>query len=179
MLNSCKESEVKTKAGVLQRFPGIPSLKEVIKSQLDKAIVDHRGKFGNRLLHLAVWNDKPKMYDRLVELGADSNMANHDGLTPFTMAARMGTWRMFDHVWNHHMTSIVWRFGNIEKLSIDLTSFDYELPEHFASLEDIDLCLESLVRQCYKLFQNNSEKGDQTMNKDVNFHRGAGLSKPS
>ena len=107
------------------------------QSMVRKAILDSDDEYGNTLLHLAALNDKKDMYDRLIFMGADQDLTNHDGLTPFTLCARYGIWAMFNHIWEKHLTKVVWKFGNVEKLEVNLSSFDKKGSGFFPAWVDI------------------------------------------
>ena len=123
------------------------------KSHYRKALLDAQDEYGNTMLHLAAWNDKAEMFDRLVELGADMFVTNDDGLTPFTLAARFGIWNIFNHIWNSHMTKIVWKFGNIENKAMNYSSFDWKGVDLFVAKQEVRKCLEILI----KIIQNEAE----------------------
>ena len=109
-------------------------------------VVNRRDEFGNTMLHLAAWNDKPDMYDHLVRLGADPSAVNHSGLTPYTQAVRFGVWPMTKHIWKNHFTSVYWTFGSVQAESVEYADFDaaHNGPGSFVSVSEIDLCLDAL-----------------------------------
>lgn len=63
-----------------------------------KGLLDAQDRYGNTLLHVAAWNDKTAIYDRLIQLGANARINNRDVLTPFTLTARLGIWNSFNHI---------------------------------------------------------------------------------
>ena len=117
------------------------------KSRFRKAILDLQDPYGNTLLHIAARNENPKIYDHLIELGADPSIRNFDGLTPFLTTARFGIWSMFNHIWDRQMTLTLWRFGNVERAVTSMSEVDWRGPEAFSKQTHIDHCLVMLTKQ--------------------------------
>jgi hypothetical protein len=116
------------------------------KVLLRRALLDTQDKYGNTLLHVAAWNGQVEIYDRLVRLGANPQLNNRDGLTPFTLSARFGNWEIFNHIFEHHLTQTVWKFGNIEKKVTDYTWFDWKGIKTFVTRRDVEHCINALIQ---------------------------------
>ena len=72
--------------------------------------------FGNTALHMAVLHRRRDMIDWLAgtpEGRAGLEILNHDGLTPFTLAARLGEAGIFHHMLNTHLSETMWAFGKV------------------------------------------------------------------
>ena len=110
-----------------------------------QAILDCQDEFGNTMLLLAAWNNKPDMYDRLVQMGATADIRNADGLTPFSLTARHGMWDMFHHIWDRHMRQVAWRFGNVERTTTEYKLFDWKGLVSFESRSEAQNCKERLI----------------------------------
>ena len=110
-----------------------------------QAILDSKDEFGNTMLLLAAWNNKPDMYDRLVQMGATADIRNTDGLTPFSLTARHGMWDMFHHIWDRHMRQVAWRFGNVERTTTEYMIFDWKGLVSFESRSEAKTCMELLI----------------------------------
>ena len=112
-----------------------------------RAIVNREDEFGNTMLHLAAMNGKTDMFDQLMFMGADLSLANKDGLTAFTLCARLGLWEMFEHIWKNHFTENLWRFGNVVANNVDYTQFESINCGlmSFVSIHEIDMCVDALV----------------------------------
>jgi len=141
-------------AGVVARLSELPPPRQSPTSApaddlalVRETVLCHRDDFGHTLLHLAARNDKPAMYDHLVRLGATDKVPNSDGLTAFTMAARLGVWGMFNHIWDRHLTKTVWKFGNVERKEIDQSTFDWKGWRSFTTRRELDACMEVLLKQ--------------------------------
>ncbi len=115
------------------------------KASIRKALLDVQDRYGNTLLHVAAWNDKTALYDRLIQLGADAGINNSDGLTPFTLTARLGIWNTFNHIWDRHLTQTVWMFGNVERRASDYTFFDWKGIKTFVTRAEVQSCMVALV----------------------------------
>ena len=131
-----------------------------------KALVDCQDVYGNALLHLAVLNNKKDMYDRLVRMGASTSTMNNDGLTPFTLAARYGIWSMFNHIWDKHMSQVIWKFGNVTKISVDTSSFDQKGLIHFSSKREAKLVMNLLLGQYNNLGRQSDILKYLNLNRD-------------
>jgi hypothetical protein len=112
-----------------------------------KTVLDSQDQYGNTMLHVAAKNAKTAMYDHLVAMGADSTIQNRDGLSPFTMTTRFGIWDMFNHIWDHHLTVPLWKFGNVEKSITNFSEFDWRGPVTFTRRRDIEQCLHALLSE--------------------------------
>ena len=106
-----------------------------------RALLGLQDEYGNTLLHLAAWNDKQAMYDRLIQMGARDDVKNNDGVNAFGLTARYGMWSMFHHIWDRHLTRTVWRFGNVEKTVVDYSSFDWKGLVGFHTRSEVRNCL--------------------------------------
>ena len=114
---------------------------ELVKS----ALLNSKDAYGNTLLHHAARNEMIEMYDHLVLLGADSGIRNNDGHTPFMTTARFGVWKMFNHIWENHLTVTMWQFGNTCKKGTDYSEVDWKGAGTYFSMEEIESFMESLL----------------------------------
>ena len=72
--------------------------------------------FGNTAMHLAVMYGRREVVDWLLtkEAARESlESLNHEGLTPLTLAARLGRVDIFDHILIEHMSVFVWKYGKV------------------------------------------------------------------
>ena len=122
ILQQCEQSWLQQAWRLQQSGEQNPDLRQAVR----KALLSKKDRYGNTALHLAAWNGKTAMLDRLVELGANMHAMNKDGLTAFTLATRYGVWTSFNHIWKHRLTKTLWRFGNVIKEAVDYSSFDYK-----------------------------------------------------
>jgi hypothetical protein len=97
------------------------------------------------MLHLAAMNGQTEMLDRLMTLGANPQLHNRDGLTPFTLSARYGVWNAFNHLFEQHLTQTVWQFGNMERKVSDYTWFDWRGIKTFVTRVDVERCIHALL----------------------------------
>ena len=126
--------------------------------RIKEAILDYRDRYGNTLLHIAARNENIEVYDHLIEMGADPSIKNGEGLTPFLTTARFGIWSMFNHIWDCHMTLTLWRFGNVEKVVINMSEVDWKGPVGFAKRTYFEQCLRMLMEELNEL-DLSEEKG--------------------
>ena len=115
------------------------------KERLRKCLLNVQDRYGNTLLHVAARNDTTAIYDRLIQLGADTGINNRDGLTPFTLTARHGIWNSFNHIWNKHLTQTEWKFGNSEKKKSDHTVVDWKGIKTFLTRAEVKSCINALL----------------------------------
>ena len=141
---------------VLKQFEGQGGAVEE-EAFVRRALVNRRDEFGNTMLHLAAWNNKTDMFDRLTALGADLTAVNRNGLTPYTLSVRFGLWSMANHIWNKNFTTVYWSFGNVRAVSVEYQAFEAAALGFaaFTSSREIDACLKSLV--IYRLMQGKEE----------------------
>jgi hypothetical protein len=123
-----------------------------------KGLLNVQDSYGNTLLHVAAWNEKTSLYDELIEFGADANISNSDGLTPFTLTARLGIWQSFNHIWHKHLTKTIWQFGSVKRQKSDLTNFDWRGFKLFFTRTDCQCCMDSLLRLYKELCDSNNCK---------------------
>ena len=115
------------------------------RQKVRKLVLEEKDRYGNTALHLAAWNGKTAMLDRLVKLGAKMDAMNKDGLTAFTLAARYGVWKTFNHIWTQHLTRNDWSFGNVRREAVDYSSFDWKGLVGFGSRAEADTCRDALM----------------------------------
>jgi len=88
---------------------------------------------GNTALHMAVYHKQLKVIDWLITHGGKPSltMMNHDGLTPFTLAAKMGSSTVLYHILNTHMRDVSWGFGSVSLAKTSLEQMDsFRVKEH-------------------------------------------------
>jgi len=88
--------------------------------------LNYQDSFGNSAMHMAVFHRRKEVFDWLMKNdGKDSlEELNQDGLTPFTLAARLGHIDIWRHILQTSMTETVWKFGNVSRTKIDLRQLD-------------------------------------------------------
>ena len=72
--------------------------------------------FGNTAMHMAVMYEKKDVIDWLMghEAAKQSlETLNNEGLTPLTLAARLGRVDVFNHIVHKHLSVVVWRYGKV------------------------------------------------------------------
>jgi ankyrin repeat protein len=72
--------------------------------------------FGNTAMHMAVTYRRVEVVDWLMRTGQGQQslwMLNFDGLSPLTLAARLGHVDVFRHVLYKHMSKILWECGKV------------------------------------------------------------------
>jgi hypothetical protein len=81
---------------------------------------------GNTALHMAVNHDQIEVVDWLLDHGGASlRLLNADGLTPFTLAAKLGNVRMFYHLLeSKHMCETAWVYGHVRMTQMSLEQVD-------------------------------------------------------
>ena len=81
---------------------------------------------GNTALHMAVrYNKKVSIDWIMAHYGQESlHMLNADGMTPFTLAARLGNVEVFHHILRKHMTQVVYTFGSTQVSHVSLAQLD-------------------------------------------------------
>lgn len=120
---------------------------------------------GNNILHLAVEQRLPEMYDFITSIWsewADSNARNKDlplsrrrnkeNLTPLCLAAKYGYAGIFDHILNVTCET-QWRFGPVTSVLLPLDEVDY-IPgvavgaiEHVIEEGHVDLLMLPLIQE--------------------------------
>ncbi|XP_074641499.1 transient receptor potential cation channel subfamily V member 5-like isoform X2 [Tubulanus polymorphus] len=78
---------------------------------------------GNTALHMLVVQNNTHMFDLLHELGADINIRNRQGLSPFTLSAHIGNLEMYEHILKIKR-SICWSYGDVVCAGYPLSTFD-------------------------------------------------------
>jgi hypothetical protein len=92
--------------------------------QLMWNFVNAADSFGNTAMHMAVMHEKKDVIDWLMKIddgkpGKDSlEMLNHEGFTPFTLAARYGKVEIFHHILYQHMSDTDWTYGKVAATSL-------------------------------------------------------------
>mmetsp|Transcript_34365 Transcript_34365/g.83640 ORF Transcript_34365/g.83640 Transcript_34365/m.83640 type:complete len:1321 (-) Transcript_34365:622-4584(-) len=86
--------------------------------------VNLQDQFGNTPMHIAVLHQRKAAFDLLAENKADVTITNHQGLTPFTLAARLGFTSMFEHILTKQYQEPVWSYGGVKLVKTDLTQVD-------------------------------------------------------
>eukprot|EP00282_Hemiselmis_andersenii_P041327 CAMPEP_0172068896 /NCGR_PEP_ID=MMETSP1043-20130122/12452_1 /TAXON_ID=464988 /ORGANISM="Hemiselmis andersenii, Strain CCMP441" /LENGTH=668 /DNA_ID=CAMNT_0012729179 /DNA_START=9 /DNA_END=2012 /DNA_ORIENTATION=- len=84
--------------------------------------LNYQDSFGNSAMHMAVFHRRKEVFDWLMK--NDGKELNQDGLTPFTLAARLGHIDIWRHILQTSMTETVWKFGNVSRTKIDLRQLD-------------------------------------------------------
>ena len=72
--------------------------------------------FGNTAVHMAVKHRQLAALDWLVSVEEGRlclDMANHEGLTPLTLAARYGLVEIYKHILYRHLSRVAWVFGQV------------------------------------------------------------------
>ena len=118
----------------------------LVAADVRRMVLDRQDRYGNTALHLAAWNGQAAMLDRLVSMRADMHAMNHDGLTAFTLAARYGVWSTFRHVFDKHLTTTLWSFGNVRKKAVDHAAFDWKGLVSFGSRAEAYSCRDALIQ---------------------------------
>ena len=72
--------------------------------------------FGNTAMHMAVMHEKKDVIDWL--MGQESakqslETLNNEGLTPLTLAARLGRVGVYNHILREHLSVVVWKYGKV------------------------------------------------------------------
>ncbi|KAK3576059.1 hypothetical protein CHS0354_018328 [Potamilus streckersoni] len=78
---------------------------------------------GNTVLHMLVIHDKMEMFDLLLSLGADLKIKNRQGLTPLTLAAKLGRKYMYEHILEN-IRQVYWIYGNVTSAGYPLQDID-------------------------------------------------------
>jgi hypothetical protein len=72
---------------------------------------------------MAVMHNQLQVIDWLMKIkegkpGKDSlEMLNHEGFTPFTLAARHGKVEVFHHILYQHMSETAWTYGKVLRVT--------------------------------------------------------------
>ena len=175
------QEHVKSKDVALQIIESTKITRDSVVSDemIKRALINRKDEFGNTALHLAAWNGKMDMFDCLIQLGADPNSRNKDGLTAFTLSIRFGLWESFNHIWKKHYTTAYWSFGNVAANIVEYRQFDSIRNglTSFSSDQEIDLCIEALLlfKVCSRGINGESDKKSsdhklRAMKHEVNQH---------
>ncbi|ESO10140.1 hypothetical protein HELRODRAFT_72856 [Helobdella robusta] len=131
------------------------------------ADVNKQDSFGNTALHIVVIHYYKDMYDLLVSMHANINLKNKQGLTPLTLAAKLGHIEMYQHIMQTDR-EVYWTYGNVTCAGYPLDHVDSisetghinsksvlylvvfgKKPEH---LDMINGALEQLLNEKWKTF---------------------------
>jgi len=88
---------------------------------------------GNTALHMAVFHKQLRVIDWLIGHGGRPSltMMNLDGLTPFTLAAKMGSSAVLYHILNTHMRDVSWAYGSVSLAKTSLEQMDsFRVKDH-------------------------------------------------
>mmetsp|Transcript_56295 Transcript_56295/g.117646 ORF Transcript_56295/g.117646 Transcript_56295/m.117646 type:complete len:399 (-) Transcript_56295:1456-2652(-) len=82
---------------------------------------------GNTALHMAAMHGRTAVVDWI--MSKPDNLCgletlNHEGLTPFTLAARHGNAAMYNHILYHYLSKIAWVYGKMRMRQTDLLQVD-------------------------------------------------------
>jgi len=105
----------------------LKELQDKSKKAATKAMVkfvNQPDQFGNTPMHIAVLHKRKEAFDLLAENEGDMTVTNHQGLTPFTLAARLGFTAIFEHILDRHYRRPVWSYGGVKLVKTDLTQVD-------------------------------------------------------
>ena len=90
--------------------------KRMTREMKETLFLNAMDSFGNTAMHMAVMYEKKDVIDWL--MGQESakqslEILNHEGLTPLTLAARLGHVDIFNHILREHLSVVVWRYGKV------------------------------------------------------------------
>eukprot|EP00282_Hemiselmis_andersenii_P015972 CAMPEP_0114112884 /NCGR_PEP_ID=MMETSP0043_2-20121206/2620_1 /TAXON_ID=464988 /ORGANISM="Hemiselmis andersenii, Strain CCMP644" /LENGTH=1168 /DNA_ID=CAMNT_0001205003 /DNA_START=196 /DNA_END=3702 /DNA_ORIENTATION=- len=88
---------------------------------------------GNTALHMAVLHKQLRVIDWLIAHGGKPSLTimNMDGLTPFTLAAKMGSGTVLYHILNTHMRDVSWAYGSVSLAKTSLEQMDsFRVKDH-------------------------------------------------
>jgi hypothetical protein len=89
-----------------------------------RAILNQRDEFGNSLLHLAALNGSKKVFQWLIENGADPDAVNYDGLSPLSLTAIFSLWDMFNFIRHTCLSTVIWESGYLRCEQRDYSHID-------------------------------------------------------